>query len=95
LRRAVATRICANEVQEGRMSRLSSTYDLGLETGAELSRGSVPMQRGQDPHRVTAEQVDRARLSVARSATGAEDCRMLLDMLGLIDGEDGIPPVRR
>ncbi|MDQ3763000.1 MAG: hypothetical protein M3460_15530 [Actinomycetota bacterium] len=77
------------------MSRLSSTYDFGLETGAELSRGSVPMQRGQDPHRVTAEQVDRARLSVARSATDAEDCRMLLEMLGLIDGEDGIPPVRR
>ena len=77
------------------MSRLPSTYDLGLETGAELSRGSVPMQRGQDPHRVTPEQVVRARLSVARSAIDADDCRMLLDMLGLIDGEDGIPPVRR
>ena len=84
-----------DEVQEGRMSRLPSTYDLGLDTGAELSRGSVPTQRGQDPHRVTAEQVVRARLSVARSAIDAEDCRMLLDMLGLIDGEDGIPPVRR
>ncbi|MGH3670981.1 MAG: hypothetical protein ACRDSH_10145 [Pseudonocardiaceae bacterium] len=76
------------------MSRLS-TYDLGIDTGAELSRGAVPAQRGQDPHRVTAEQVDRARLSVARSAVDAEDCRMLLDMLGLIDGEDGVPPVRR
>jgi hypothetical protein len=39
--------------------------------------------------------VDRARLSVARSAADAEDCRMLLDMLGLIEGEDGIPPVCR
>jgi hypothetical protein len=53
------------------------------------------MQRGVDPHRVTAEQVDRARLAVARSAAGAEDCRTLLDMLGLIEGEDGIAPVRR
>jgi hypothetical protein len=77
------------------MSRLPSTFDLGLDTGAELSRGSVPTQRGQDPHRVTHEQVVRARLSVARSAIDAEDCRILLDMLGLIDGEDGIPPVRR
>ncbi len=78
------------------MSRLPSTHTLSRETGAELSRSSsVPMQRGVDPHRVTAEQVDRARLAVARSAAGAEDCRMLLDMLGLIEGEDGIPPVRR
>jgi hypothetical protein len=77
------------------MSRLTSTYHLAPETGAELSSPSVPLQRGQDPHRVTAEQVDRARLSVARSAIDAEDCRMLLEMLGLIAGEDGIPPVRR
>ncbi|HEX4698907.1 MAG TPA: hypothetical protein VH857_06045 [Actinomycetes bacterium] len=77
------------------MTRLSSTHYLSPETGAELSRPSLPLPRGQDPHRVTAEQVDRARLSVARSATDAEDCRQLLDMLGLIAGEDGIPPVRR
>lgn len=77
------------------MSRLSSTHYLGDDTGVELSRPSVPSPRGQDPHRVTPEQVDRARLSVARSATDAEDCRRLLDMLGLIAGEDGIPPVRR
>jgi hypothetical protein len=77
------------------MTRLSSTHYLGEETGAELSRPSLPLPRGQDPHRVTAEQVDRARLSVARSAVDAEDCRQLLDMLGLISGEDGIPPVQR
>lgn len=77
------------------MSRLSSTHYLGEETGAELTRQSVPSPRGQDPHRVTPEQVDRARLSVARSASDADDCRRLLDMLGLIAGEDGIPPVRR
>lgn len=77
------------------MSRLSTTHYLAEETGAELSRGSVPSPRGQDPYRVTPEQVDRARLSVARSASDAEDCRRLLDMLGLIAGDDGIPPVRR
>lgn len=78
------------------MSRLSTTHHLELDTGAELSRASsVPMPRGTDPYRVTDEQVDRARLAVARSAADAEDCRTLLDMLGLIDGEDGIPPVRR
>lgn len=77
------------------MSRLSSTHHLSPETGAELSSSSVPLPRGQDPHRVTADQVVRARLAVARSATDAEDCRTLLDMLGLIAGKDGIPPVRR
>ncbi|MGH4020266.1 MAG: hypothetical protein ACRDT0_13735 [Pseudonocardiaceae bacterium] len=77
------------------MSRLPTTHHLGRDTGAELSSSSVPMPRGTDPYRVTAEQVDRARLAVARSAADADDCRTLLDMLGLIAGEDGIPPVRR
>lgn len=78
------------------MSRLSTTHHLSRDTGAELSRSStVPAPRGADPHRVTEDQVDRARLSVARSAADADDCRTLLDMLGLIDGEDGLPPVRR
>ncbi|MPZ67476.1 MAG: hypothetical protein GEU83_18940 [Pseudonocardiaceae bacterium] len=78
------------------MSRMSTTQHLGRDTGAELSRSStVPMPRGTDPHRVSEEQVDRARLAVARSAADAEDCRMLLDMLGMIDGDDGVPPVRR
>lgn len=78
------------------MNRLSSTHHLGPETGAELSRpGSVPMPRGADPNRLTADQVDRARLAVARSASNADDCRTLLDMLGLISGEDDLPPVQR
>ncbi|MBB4962702.1 hypothetical protein F4559_000061 [Saccharothrix violaceirubra] len=35
-------------------------------------------------------------MSVARGATSAEDCRLLLDMLGLSPGEDGgSPPVQR
>lgn len=56
---------------------------------------SVPSQRSGDSPRVTDEQVRRARLAVARSATGVEDCRELLDMLGLVPGEDGVPPVSR
>lgn len=78
------------------MSRMSTTQHLSRETGAELSSSStVPLPRGTDPHRVSEEQVDRARLAVARSAADAEDCRTLLDMLGMIDGDDGVPPVRR
>lgn len=77
----------------------SSTTTRGLgqrdETAHRSTTSAVPMQRGVDPHRVTAEQVDRARLAVARSAGGPDDCRQLLDMLGLIDGPDGEPPVRR
>jgi hypothetical protein len=44
---------------------------------------------------VTEEQVRRAQLAVARGAESVEDCRELLDMLGLAPGDDGIPPVRR
>ena len=57
---------------------------------------NVPAQRSGEPSRISDEQVHRARLAVARSALGAEDCRMLLDMLGLSPGEDGgTPPVQR
>ncbi|MBB5954651.1 hypothetical protein FHS29_001221 [Saccharothrix tamanrassetensis] len=58
--------------------------------------GGVPVQRTGEPSRISDEQVHRARLSVARGATSAEDCRLLLDMLGLTPGEDGgAPPVQR
>lgn len=57
---------------------------------------NVPAQRSGEPSRISDEQVHRARLAVARSALGTEDCRMLLDMLGLSPGEDGgVPPVQR
>ncbi|RJQ83723.1 hypothetical protein D5S17_00060 [Pseudonocardiaceae bacterium YIM PH 21723] len=56
---------------------------------------SVPMPRNGEPSRISEEQVHRARMSVARNAMSAEDCLELLDMLGLVDGDDGIPPVRR
>jgi hypothetical protein len=52
----------------------------------------VPAQRTGEPSRISDEQVHRARLAVARGAMSAEDCRLLLDMLGLSPGEDGGPP---
>jgi hypothetical protein len=56
---------------------------------------AVPAQRTGEPSRISAEQVHRASVAVARNALSAQDCRELLDMLGLVPGEDGIPPVRR
>jgi hypothetical protein len=60
-----------------------------------LGVGGVPAQRSGESSRVTEEQVRRAQLAVARGAESVEDCRELLDMLGLAPGDDGIPPVRR
>ncbi|KAA2264903.1 hypothetical protein F0L68_07520 [Solihabitans fulvus] len=53
---------------------------------------SVPAQRTGEPSRISDEQVHRARLAVARGALGAEDCRLLLDMLGLSPGDGGETP---
>lgn len=59
-------------------------------------RGGVPAQRnGAEPSKTSEEQIHRARLAVARGAQGPEDCRLLLDMLGLTDEEGGVPPVAR
>jgi hypothetical protein len=55
----------------------------------------VPAQRTGDTSRVTDDQIQKARLAVARGALDAEDCRLLLDMLGLVPGDDGLPPVSR
>ncbi|MFC4858709.1 hypothetical protein [Actinophytocola glycyrrhizae] len=65
------------------------------DTALNFSTGGVPAQRNGDTSRVSDEQVHRAQLAVARGAQSVEDCRELLDMLGLVPGEDGIPPVRR
>lgn len=57
---------------------------------------NVPAQRTGEQSRISDEQVHRARLAVARGAMSAEDCRMLLDMLGLSPGEDGgASPIQR
>jgi hypothetical protein len=62
-----------------------------------MPRGStnVPVQRSDEPSKISSEQVHRARLAVARGALDVDDCRQLLEMLGLAPGEDGVPPVRR
>ncbi|TWF94857.1 hypothetical protein [Saccharopolyspora dendranthemae] len=63
--------------------------------GQSRQAGAVPGQRVGEPSRISEEQVHRARIAVARSAESAEDCRLLLDMLGLVPDEDGQPPVAR
>ena len=60
-----------------------------------FGNGAVPVPRSGESSRVSDEQVRRARLAVAAGANSVEDCRELLDMLGLVPGDDGVPPVRR
>jgi hypothetical protein len=57
--------------------------------------GGVPAPRAGESARVSDDQVRRAQLAVARGSLGVEDCRELLEMLGLVPGEDGMPAVRR
>ncbi len=63
----------------------------------EVPASVIPAQRNAaDAYRVTEDQVHRARIVVARNAEDSEDCRRLLDMLGLIaSSPDQLPPVRR
>ncbi|WAL65942.1 hypothetical protein ORV05_34665 [Amycolatopsis cynarae] len=65
--------------------------------GADAGSGGVPSQRsGQtEAPRVSDDQVRRARLAVAAGALDADDCALLLDMLGLIPDEDGELPAQR
>jgi len=58
---------------------------------------NVPSQRtsSADASRISDDQVRRARLAVARSASDVDDCAALLDMLGLISDDDGQSPVQR
>ncbi len=67
------------------------TRDSSLNFGT----GGVPTPRSGETSRVTDEQVRRAQLAVAFGSRDVEDCRELLEMLGLVPGEDGVPPVRR
>ncbi|MFC4002991.1 hypothetical protein ACFS2C_09845 [Prauserella oleivorans] len=64
--------------------------------GDGLAGLGVPAQRAghAETPRVSDDQVRRARLAVARCASGAEDCAELLDMLGLKPDEDGRAPVQ-
>ena len=65
-------------------------------TSAATGTADVPAQRtAADMYRVSEEQVHRARMAVARNAVDSDDCRCLLDMLGLIGDSGEPPPVRR
>lgn len=67
--------------------------------GAEAVRGpgGLPSQRsgGAEAARVSDDQIRRARIAVASGSFGSHDCEQLLDMLGLIPDDDGVPPVQK
>lgn len=63
--------------------------------GFTRSAGGVPAPRNGESVRVSSEKVHSARVAVARGAKDAEDCKLLLDMLGLTPDENGDPPVTR
>ncbi|MEV6232956.1 hypothetical protein AB0L88_34335 [Saccharopolyspora shandongensis] len=63
--------------------------------GTSRQASAVPVPRAGEPSRISSEQVHRARMAVARGAENAEDCKLLLDMLGLAPDDDGQPPVVR
>jgi hypothetical protein len=63
--------------------------------GLARSSSGVPAPRNGEPARISPEQVHRARIAVARGSENAEDCKLLLEMLGLVPDEEGEPPVTR
>lgn len=65
------------------------------EEGSSGGSSSVPAQRSGESTRVSDEQVHRARVAVARGSQDANDCKQLLDMLGLVSDDGGDPPVAR
>jgi DNA-binding transcriptional MocR family regulator len=69
----------------------SARQEIGQERLAPS--GSIPSQRNAaDAYRVSDEQLQAARLVVARNSADSEDLRQLLDMLGLISGNPDLPP---
>jgi hypothetical protein len=73
------------------------TQTAGQRYSGEVPTSAIPSQRNAaDAYRVSEDQVHRARIVVARNAEDSEDCRQLLEMLGLIGSSpDQLPPVRR
>ena len=69
---------------------------LQQDEGLGRPASGVPSPRQGESAGITSEQVHRARVAVARGAQDADDCRQLLEMLGLApDEEGGDPPVTR
>lgn len=58
-----------------------------------VASGSIPTQRtASDAYRVSDDQLDRARMVVAKNSADTDDLRELLDMLGLISSTPDLPP---
>lgn len=92
LSRRAGTRAGANG--EARMSGASKlpTQSTG-ERFRDVPSAVIPSQRNAaDAYRVTEDQVHRARIVVARNAEDSDDCRQLLDMLGLLASTPDQPP---
>ncbi|ANY06283.1 hypothetical protein [Pseudonocardia sp. HH130630-07] len=70
---------------------------IGAKRGIDDDTGSIPAPRSAaDAFRVSDEQVQKARLVVAKNSADSEDLRDLLDMLGLLSSApDQPPPVAR
>lgn len=63
------------------------------EIGEVRGAGAIPQQRtASDAYRVSDDQLQRARMVVARNSGDPDDLRQLLDMLGLISGNPDLPP---
>ncbi len=73
----------------------SARQEIGADRTAPT--GAVPQQRtAADAYRVSDDQLQRARMVVARNSADPDDLRQLLDMLGLISAApDQPPPVSR
>ncbi len=58
-----------------------------------VARGSIPSPRtASDAYRVSDDQLNAARMVVARNSADSTDLRELLDMLGLISTSPDLPP---
>ncbi len=58
-----------------------------------MGSGTIPNQRtAADAYRVSEDQLQRARMVVARNSADSGDLRQLLDMLGLISATPEQPP---
>ena len=55
--------------------------------------GAIPSPRtAAHAYRVSDDQLNRARMVVARNSADSDDLRQLLDMLGLISSSPDLPP---
>ncbi len=65
----------------------------GVGSAQRETSGSIPAQRSaSDAYRVSDDQLNRARMVVARNSADSEDLRLMLDMLGLISANPDLPP---